>query len=90
MSLSEREPRTKQEILDEEYVVAGASGIIGAILGVCGAIADSKLLSDSNPDGDAIILATGIAIFGACLVVNGGVRYLDARSLAREINKGGE
>ena len=64
--------------IQSEYRTAKVSAIIGAIIGVGGAIADYNLVS-ANADRDTLLWVTVTALFGACLVVNGAERYAYTR-----------
>ncbi len=75
----ERESISKKEQAGDGLLIALSGGVIGII----GAIAESRILSNPNPDTDAVILSGGATLIGASLVVNGTVRYINTRRLSR-------
>lgn len=82
----EQESRQRKEIRSE-YNVAKASGLIGAVLAAGGAVADYNFISTPNTDKDLILWATGAALFGASLIVNGGLRYNYTKDIEKRLNE---
>lgn len=79
----EREPISKKEQIRDAKIITLAGGAIGII----GAIAEGRILSQNNIDLDSAIRMGVATLIGLSLAVNGVVRYIATRSA---LEKGGE
>lgn len=81
--MTERENLSKPEII-VEYVTAGLSGIVGGAMGILGALAENRVLSQTNPNLHDVVFTGLVTFVGASLVLNGGARYYRARKASIE------
>jgi hypothetical protein len=76
----EKEPISKKDQTRDTILISLSGGIIG----ILGAIAESKILSQNNIDLDQAIIAGGSALVGAGLFLNGAVRFITSRQTSKK------